>query len=262
MIEIVILIVVGMFSLSLMASAAGVWFWDPFGWKGSSDSSDSSGSDGTNDSSDSSDSSDPYAAENCVTNVRKLCDGKRGNDRTTCFAEHKKACMAIGGKKWDPEGADADARNEGLDEHKYADLNGTQIVLPESARDDTDENCAYFYDAHPYPWSKTEGGTRSSRKWCISDGVGEDKQISQAHGLVNSLQKDQTDYVRVGKNVAVTLYKDQGKRGWEGDKWFGAEGAASKKLYGSDGGNKKVYDMRDATQVGNNKLDGFRLDKL
>ena len=259
MIETVILIVVGMFSLSLMASAAGVWFFDPFGWKASDSSGtiDSIGSVNTSDSSD-----DPYAAENCVTNVRTLCDGERGNDRTTCFAEHKAACMAIGGKKWDPEGADADARNEGLEEHKYADLNGTQIVLPESVRDDTDENCAYFYDAHPYPWSKTEGGTRSSRKWCVLDGVGEDTHITQARGLVNSLQTDQTDYVRVGKNVKVTLYKDQGKRGWEGDKWFGSEGAASRKLFGSDGGNKKVYDMRDVTQVGTNKLDGFRLERL
>lgn len=84
----------------------------------------------------------------------------------------------------------------------------TEIKLPEKAKDDKDHNCVYFYD-HGKKWTDgggKDGTIKASGRWCISDGVDKHIPIGYAKNQQGILRMNTVDYIRLGKNLNVTVW--------------------------------------------------------
>jgi hypothetical protein len=209
-----------------------------------------------NDNDGDDDDGDSSGGENCVPIARKACDdaGKTGGDeRGACIKKEKEACMAIDGNYWDvDEGDDTKAEDD-----KYVSLEGKDVLVPAEVRGHTSEDCVYFYDYHP-PWTSSAGGVRAHGRWCLSDGKqGEDIPIWETKNKSGDLGHKSVDYIRLGKNIKLTVYGDHHKP----DGVFVGKGTNDVFL-GSDWGNNKLLHMRDHGAVKADDIDGFKIEKL
>jgi hypothetical protein len=154
-------------------------------------------------------------AENCYVVAQTKCDGVKGKKRDDCIGKEKKRCMSSGGY-WDPS---LKAKDE-VKAKRYTivqDWDGKEVDVPGSAVNDTNQNCVYFYDSGDWELS---GAVPTNRgEWCIDRDGSMTKPLAIWH-LKNkegdradeSVHKygfgDKMDYMRIGRNVKVTVYND------------------------------------------------------
>jgi len=134
-----------------------------------------------------------------------------------------------------------------------------EMKLPEKAKNHTDDNCVYFYD-HGKKWTDGNGkdGTiNNSGQWCLDDGVDKHVPIWYAKGQQGSLSHNSVDYIRLGKNLDLTLWNDHNRV--SGDNFRGAGGTYS--IRGKDYGLSKLIHVGKDTTLKQNDIDAFMISK-
>lgn len=133
------------------------------------------------------------------------------------------------------------------------------ISLPEEAHGDTDENCVYFYD-HGKKWTDGDGkdGTiKSSGQWCISDGVDKHIPIWETKKQRGNLGHNKVDYIRLGKNLNVSIWNNHNKL--KGDDFKGK--GSTDTLRGGSYGLSKLISVEYDTDIKGNDIDAFMITK-
>ena len=188
----------------------------------------------------------------CIAVKDQECAGKKGKDRNTCIKESKKRCLAAGGV-WNSSGSSTSSGGTTVTDSKTGD----SVGVPEVAKYHTSEDCVYFYDTDGKQFS-SDVNVKGWGYHCLGDTVGD--EYSDAIGpwamsKQSNMDKNKTDFIKVGKNVNVNLWTDIQMKG----KKFEGKGS-SLVLKGSDYGVNKIIDL-DNTSVKRNNIDLFRIDR-
>lgn len=132
-----------------------------------------------------------------------------------------------------------------------------QVRVPDVAQSDTSEDCVYFYN-HDTKWTDGDGQNGSisaSGQWCIGDGIDRHVPIWETKSQRGEMKHDSVDYVRLGKNLNMTVWDNH--NGKSGDEF---RGEGKEKLYsGSLSGNGVLLHAKDG--VGGDNIDAFKITK-
>lgn len=148
--------------------------------------------------------------------------------------------------------------NDTSDEYVKASWEDNKLVrVPDVARSDTNEDCVYFY-SHDKAWTDGDGQNGSvaaSGQWCVGDGLDKHVPIWETKSQRGELKHDMVDYIRLGKNLNMTVWDNH--NGASSD-YFRGEG--KEKLYsGSLTGNGVLIHAKDG--VGSDNIDAFKITK-
>jgi len=233
------------------SAASGFVLLDPLGLFNFSSSTNGVGGDGGDSEGD--------IKDDCIAYKDEKCAGKSGRERETCVKKAKEECIADGGY-WNKEKHEENSKTVAEDAES-----GESLKLPEQMRNDTDENCVYFYDLEsPEKWSADHAPKVKARGyWCLSDNKNAygDKNAIETEGLKGTwLKKNTVDHAKIGRNVRVMIWphdSDGGKQGeavpvWGRDTAFTIEG----KEYGTG----KIYSFKNSP-IGYDDMDAFQLAK-
>lgn len=133
---------------------------------------------------------------------------------------------------------------------------GKTYKLPTGVINDRSEDCAYLYESGRGGWKEgsEENSLVNGGSWCLADGTGSRMEINSlkrkrhAHeSEADRNMKDKLDYIRLGKNVNVTIYKNEGD-------------TTGKTFSGSSYGADKIIDLEDHSGWVN-KVQYFKVDK-
>jgi hypothetical protein len=163
---------------------------------------------------------------NCYVTAQANCSQhKGGKERGWCIGKEKKKCMEAGGY-WDP----SQQGKEDLEEKKKTIVqswDGADVDVLPQAYNDINENCVYFYDSDP--WNQAAPKYRGHGWACLGDGQAllspvEGQQFHHVGQIKNKMGtfleshekygddigsgpiSNHVDYMRVGKNINVTVY--------------------------------------------------------
>jgi hypothetical protein len=122
--------------------------------------------------------------------------------------------------------------------HLFSDDNpGQEYTLPTGALEDTSEDCVYMYESGAQPGWRHEGSVLvNSGQWCLSDKrinerINVDDLKKKRHSDdTNKSMINKLDYIRLGKNLNMTVYKD-------------VNDTEGKKFFGGKYGNKNILDL-------------------
>ena len=225
---------------------------------------------------------DPASSgENCYHVAQSNCQGKTGKERGSCISSEKNKCMKTEGNYWDTSQTAKDDLSAKKNTIIQAWNDQEVDVLPQ-AYNDINENCVYFYDSDP--WNQSAPKYRGHGWACLGDGqkklpavegqqfyhVGDIKNkkgsFTESHEKYGEDRgagpiSNHVDYMRVGKNIDVTVYD-----GWRFDKqddgtykgtWNNSQ---EYKFLGSNYGTGKLISLGDQAW-GFNKLSGFNIEK-
>ena len=194
-----------------------------------------------------------YDGQDCIKVKDEKCSGKSGNDRKKCVDKVKKDCMA-GGGYWDTEG-----------KFVYRSSDDVKLLAPEEIKKDKDENCVYFYDLDGNWTESSAPRVRGKGRWCLSDNSRK-YEPGNARGLWDLKDKsgtmgaDVAEYMRLGKNVKVAIWRDNSKPDSSTD--WSVKGQGTRDiLEGSSYGVSKIIPL-EKTTVGKDSVGVFQLQKI